>query len=581
MAVAEKAARWPLQLRRADTFDAGTPRRSDPSSTGRSPAAAAAAPLPGFASPTVSSEQWYGEKAAAREDAARKAGSAPGSQRAAAAQPGRNHERGAHGSPLSLITAWEPLQKGREGAHSFYDVDRSAVLARTGQPLPSVPPLGADGTTDVDGHVVRGEPVEERLMRLGDSTATALERRRENARLKSMVAQLDETKRVEQARHAKNARAPRHATAEEAVSKRSMLMAGAGEDDGFAQRGPDGWGLELVAWREHSHRRRVLQGQRAVAHADAVLKEFETPMAPAMSPGSARICEKWQDFSGGGRPVGDRLHAAAHVQLARRESAATAALEASASTSVSASASPERQTRSPTRRSPPSRRRRASTEPPPLPSDPVGRERNARRQRAIEEELASISFSPKIGRSPSSPRRADASTATVDHDDVGVRLHESATEAQTRRAAMRREADAEARRQANPGLYSPRPVSREVSPSTTQTSWDDYDEAERAYDEEDYAVALLRARRLRKQQSEIDQEVRQQRFWDSIAEAERELVATRQRQAQAATVPAPGSPQNDDEGEDEDEDEAEADDSASDCSDCSDCGSFVSCQSDP
>ena len=100
------------------------------------------APMPAYASPTVASERRHGEAAALREEAV------------------RHHERRAYGSPLSLSMAWEPQQKGRAGAHASYEV--------TGTSVSSVPSHSDHTTAGESSHAVHGEPIEERLVRLGN-----------------------------------------------------------------------------------------------------------------------------------------------------------------------------------------------------------------------------------------------------------------------------------------------------------------------------------------------------------------------------------------------------------------------------
>ena len=407
---------------------------------------------PAFASPTTSSERWHSEKAATRE----------------AVASSRGDGRGAtHGAGESLATAWEPHAKGRLGAMAA-PLGRAAAVRRSG-------PLAA-------GHAVGGEAIEDRLARLAETKAAALERQREAAALNATVVELREAKRVVAARHEKNRRSPRHVAAKEAVTKRAVLMATAGDDaeDGFAQTGHSGWGMELVAWKEHSHRRRRTQGQRSLDEAEAIVREFETPLSPSMSAGSIQICERREGiFSEGGRDVGERLHIKAVAQQARRDAAVAAAKVTS----------PERtQARSP------SRTRQAATRVSaglPLPTDPVGRERDARRQKAIAAHEASISFSPRVGRSPRGPASPAAGM------EAGLRLHANATSVQIRRASARKDAHATAREQANPSVNIP------SSPSSPSSSigWEAYDVATSLYEEEDYVIALQRARLLSAQRA--------------------------------------------------------------------------------
>jgi hypothetical protein len=287
--------------------------------------------------------------------------------------------------------------------------------------------------------------------------------------------------------------------------------------------------------------------------------------------------------------------------------------------------------------------KRQQTRSPRVSTEAVGRERNVRRQTATDEEMASRSFSPQGRRGPSSLQPVSPQVSQI----AGSRLHQSATEAQRRRAAAQRGADEIAITMASPrsfspqgrrGPSSPQPVSPQVSQiagsrlhqsateaqrrraaaqraadeiaitmasprlrsprrSESVSSWESYDAAELAYEEEDCVAALLNAQRAnarrRSGDEEFEKELRRQRFWATIAEEERKLATSRLKEpASRELEPAP-APEPEPESELAPQPEPKLEPSVElDCSEVrattllhdeddgdssSDCGSFMSC----
>ena len=280
-----------------------------------------------------------------------------------------------------------------------------------------------------------------------------------------------------------------------------------------------------------------------------------------MSPGSVRLSARQRGIDRGSRTVGERLHAAAHAKQLRRDSAAAAA---------AAAATPKR----PHRRSPD----HTIVWAPRLPSDPVGHERNARRQAATDGQAASSS-SPRVRRETSTPRRVSPRVI----EGAGSRLHQRATEAQQRRYAAQEDANAAVRLSASRQIHSP---GRRKSVSSWESS-------ERAYEEEDCVAALFHAKQLNAQRRSVDEEpiekeLRRQRFWAAIAEEERKLARQRaavpqhtHRLAPARELELTPTPEPEPEPPRESEcSEGHAATSTFDDGDSmssSDCGSFASC----